>query len=75
MTAGHDESPAAGRDARHGPLITTTFGLYARGEENWLSVASVVRLMGDLGVEPPAVRSSVSRLKRRGLLVSERHAG
>ncbi|MEE1782989.1 PaaX family transcriptional regulator C-terminal domain-containing protein [Streptomyces sp. SP17BM10] len=75
MTAGHEESPAAGRDARHGPLITTTFGLYARGEENWLSVASVVRLMGDLGVEPPAVRSSVSRLKRRGVLESGRHGG
>ncbi|MBV6696766.1 PaaX family transcriptional regulator [Kitasatospora aureofaciens] len=75
MTAGLAESPGAGRDARHGPLIITTFGLYARGEENWLSVASVVRLMGDLGVEPPAVRSSVSRLKRRGVLESERQAG
>jgi len=63
-----------GRDARHGPLITTLFGLYARGEDNWLSVASVVRLMGELGVEAQAVRSSVSRLKRRGVLESERHA-
>ncbi|GAA2782267.1 PaaX family transcriptional regulator C-terminal domain-containing protein [Kitasatospora paracochleata] len=74
MTAGLEESPAAGRDARHGPLIITTFGLYARGEANWLSVASVVRLMGDLGVEAQAVRSSVSRLKRRGVLESARHA-
>uniref|UniRef100_UPI00389B3797 PaaX family transcriptional regulator n=1 Tax=Streptomyces kaniharaensis TaxID=212423 RepID=UPI00389B3797 len=75
VTAGHEESPGAGRDARHGPLIITSFGLYARGEENWLSVASVVRLMGDLGVEPQAVRSSIHRLKRRGVLASDRHAG
>ncbi|MCU7820785.1 PaaX family transcriptional regulator C-terminal domain-containing protein [Kitasatospora sp. DSM 101779] len=75
MTAGSVESPAAGRDTRHGPLIITAFGLYARGEQNWLSVASVVRLMGDLGVEPQAVRSSVSRLKRRGVLESARHDG
>jgi len=56
-------------------LILTLFGLYARAEHNWLSVASVVRLMADLGVEGQAVRSSVSRLKRREVLRSERHAG
>jgi phenylacetic acid degradation operon negative regulatory protein len=75
VTAGHEESPATGRDARHGPLIITAFGLYARGEQNWLSVASVVRLMADLGVESQAVRSSISRLKRRGVLESGRHEG
>ncbi|MFE4454416.1 PaaX family transcriptional regulator C-terminal domain-containing protein [Streptomyces sp. NPDC056796] len=66
---------AAHRDTRHGPLITTLFGLYARGEANWLSVASLVRLMSDLGVEAPAVRSSVSRMKRRGILDGVRHEG
>lgn len=70
------ESPAAGaRDSRLGPLILTVFGLYARGEQNWLSVASLVRLMGDLGVEGQAVRSAISRLKRRDVLRSERHDG
>ncbi|WP_181805441.1 PaaX family transcriptional regulator [Streptomyces shenzhenensis] len=64
-----------GRDTRLGPLIITIFGLYARGEHNWLSVASVVRLMADLGVEGQAVRSSISRLKRRGVLLSRRHTG
>lgn len=49
-------------------LIVTVFGLYARAERNWLSVAGLVRLLADLGVDGPAVRSSVSRLKRRGLL-------
>ncbi|MFH9618419.1 PaaX family transcriptional regulator C-terminal domain-containing protein [Streptomyces pratensis] len=77
MTApARSESPgAANRDTRHGPLITTLFGLYARGEANWLSVASLVRLMSDLGVEAPAVRSSVSRMKRRGILDSVRQEG
>lgn len=49
-------------------LILSLYGLYARGEGNWLSVASVISLMADLGVDSPAVRSSVSRLKRRGVL-------
>jgi phenylacetic acid degradation operon negative regulatory protein len=63
----------SGRDTRLGPLILTVFGLYARSEDNWLSVASVVRLMSDLGLDEGAVRSSVSRLKRRGVLRPERH--
>lgn len=54
-------------------LIVTLFGLYARGENNWLSVASLVRLMAELGVDGPAVRSSISRLKRRSILLSARH--
>ncbi|MER6465271.1 PaaX family transcriptional regulator [Streptomyces sp. NPDC001288] len=78
MTAKAEPSAAVGaggRDSRLGPLIITLFGLYARGEHNWLSVASLIRLMADLGVEAQAVRSAVSRLKRRGVLRSERHEG
>ncbi|MFE5036038.1 PaaX family transcriptional regulator [Streptomyces sp. NPDC056683] len=78
MTAHVEPSSAAGaggRDSRLGPLIITLFALYARGEHNWLSVASVIRLMADLGVEGQAVRSAVSRLKRRGVLRGERHEG
>jgi phenylacetic acid degradation operon negative regulatory protein len=56
-------------------LIVTLYGLYAREHGSWLSVAAVVRLMADLGVEEPAVRSSISRLKRRGLLDARRVAG
>jgi phenylacetic acid degradation operon negative regulatory protein len=67
-------APAAnGRDTRIGPLILSAFALYARSEDNWLSVASLVRLMADLGLEDGAVRSSISRLKRRGVLRPERH--
>ncbi len=56
-------------------LITTLFGLYARDEDNWLSVASLVRLMGDLGVDSAAVRSSISRLKRRDTVRSLKRDG
>ena len=55
-------------------LITTLYGLYAR-EESWLSVAALVRLMADLGVEAAAVRSSVSRLKKRGVLEAAKRDG
>src|SRR4051794_31726171 len=51
-------------------LILTLYGLYARDEHNWLSVASVVQLLSDLDAEPAGVRSSISRLKRRGVLES-----
>jgi len=63
------------RETRLGQLIVSIFGLYARAEGNWLSVASVVTLMADLGAPDQAVRSSVSRLKRRGVLRSERAGG
>jgi phenylacetic acid degradation operon negative regulatory protein len=56
-------------------LIVTLYGLYAREHGSWLSVAAVVRLMAALGVEEPAVRSSISRLKRRGLLDARRVDG
>ncbi|QDQ98915.1 PaaX family transcriptional regulator [Tomitella fengzijianii] len=56
-------------------LIVTLFGLYARAQNNWLAVAAVIRLMEELGVPSPAVRSSISRLKRRGMLIGARHDG
>ena len=56
-------------------LIVTLYGLYAREHGGWLSIAAVVRLMAHLDVEEPAVRSSISRLKRRGLLNARRVDG
>jgi phenylacetic acid degradation operon negative regulatory protein len=53
-------------------LIVTIYGLYARDDAGqaggWLSVASLIRLMGGLGADEAAVRSSISRLKQRGIL-------
>ena len=62
-------------NTRLGQLILTIFALYGRAEDNWLSVASIVALMADLGADGQAVRSSVSRLKRRGVLDGERRGG
>jgi phenylacetic acid degradation operon negative regulatory protein len=56
-------------------LIVSIYGLYARAEHNWLSLTALIRLMADLGVDGQAVRSSVSRLKRRGTLHSGRVHG
>ncbi|UYM06504.1 PaaX family transcriptional regulator [Solicola gregarius] len=56
-------------------LITSLYGLYARDEHDWLSVASLVRLMAELDVDAAAVRSSVSRLKKRSMLQSVRRDG
>ena len=69
-----NESAGRERESRLGPLILTVFGLYARSEDDWLSVASLVRLMAELGLDERAVRSAISRLKRRGVLRPERHA-
>jgi phenylacetic acid degradation operon negative regulatory protein len=69
-------SIVTGSDARQPrQLIVTLYGLYAREDDGWLSVAALVRLLAGLGVEEPAVRSSISRLKRRGLLAAERRSG
>ena len=57
-----------------GSLILTFYGAYGRefGDAGSVPVAALIRLLGALGVDPPAVRSAVSRLKRRGLLTADR---
>ena len=66
------DDDAGGRGQTPRALIVTVYGLYAREVGGWLSVAAIIRLMGELAIDEPAVRSSISRLKRRGLLVAER---
>jgi phenylacetic acid degradation operon negative regulatory protein len=68
-----DESGVRGAQPRQ--LIVTVYGLYSRKEGGWLSVASLIGLLADIGVEEPAVRSSISRLKRRGILEAVRRDG
>lgn len=65
----------SGADSGLRALIVTIYGLYAREVGGWLSVGALIRLMAQLGVDEPAVRSSISRLKRRGILESERIDG
>ncbi|MGY0230279.1 PaaX family transcriptional regulator [Longispora urticae] len=56
-------------------LIVTVYGLYARETGGWLSIAALIRILAELGVDEPAVRSAISRLKRRGLLEPRKVAG
>lgn len=53
----------------------TVYGLYARETSGWLAVSTLVRLLEGVGVEEPAVRSAISRLKRRGVLIANSRAG
>jgi phenylacetic acid degradation operon negative regulatory protein len=66
---------ASARSARLRHLIVTVYGLYARSDGGWLSVAALIRLLAELGVDEPAVRSAISRLKRRGILEARRQDG
>ncbi|MGB3375785.1 MAG: PaaX family transcriptional regulator C-terminal domain-containing protein [Microbacterium sp.] len=56
-------------------LIVTVFGRYGRARGGTMQVADLLELMAALGVDAGTVRSSVSRLKQRGLLVSDRTGG
>src|SRR3954453_2615604 len=56
-------------------LLMTFFGAFLRRLGGWIAVADLVALMGDLGLDEQAVRSAVSRLKRRGVIAPERRAG
>ncbi|MGW1076879.1 PaaX family transcriptional regulator [Streptomyces sp. NPDC002537] len=58
-------------------LIVTFYGAYGRGRADQpagrpVPIASLIRLLAAVGVDSPSVRSAVSRLKRRGLLVPDR---
>ena len=66
---------ATARSARPRHLIVTVYGLYARSDGGWLSVAALIRLLAELGVDESAVRSAISRLKRRGILEARRQEG
>ncbi|MFF7143100.1 PaaX family transcriptional regulator C-terminal domain-containing protein [Streptomyces nodosus] len=55
-------------------LIVTFYGAYGRFAPGPVPVAELIRLLGAVGVDAPSVRSSVSRLKRRGLLLPARTA-
>lgn len=56
---------------QHAPrsLIVTLYGAYGRFMPGPVPVAELIRLLAAVGVDAPSVRSSVSRLKRRGLLL------
>lgn len=58
-------------------LIVTFYGAYGRTRAEQpagrtVPIAALIRLLATVGVDAPSVRSAVSRLKRRGLLVAGR---
>jgi phenylacetic acid degradation operon negative regulatory protein len=53
-------------------LINTVYGAFLRRFDGWISIADLITLMGELDVDGPAVRSAISRLKKRGVLEPER---
>ncbi len=60
---------------RHKDRILDIYGLFAREYGGWVAVASLIRLLAELGADAQAVRSAASRMKRSGLLESERVDG
>jgi phenylacetic acid degradation operon negative regulatory protein len=75
MVAELEEPDGRGASTRPRTHIVTVYGLFARDGDGWLSVSSLIRLMERLGIDEPAVRSSISRLKRRDLLEPQRRKG
>lgn len=63
-----DAKEASSPGPRH--FIVTLFGLYAREQGGILAVADLIRMLSELGFDGAAVRSSISRLKRSGVLES-----
>lgn len=60
--------------ARH-RYVVTIFGLYGRPAGKVIPIAALVRLLSELGHESAGVRSSISRLKTKGVLVSKKVDG
>lgn len=80
MRADSDVPPVPGDEIEAGSprpqhLIVTLFALYGRPHDRSIAIARLITLMSHLGVDSNAVRSSASRLKSRGLLVSDRSNG
>lgn len=65
-------SPERAASLRPQRLIVTVFGAFLRDLGGWVAVADLVHLMAEVGVDNQAVRSSVSRLKRREFILAER---
>ncbi|CCH31344.1 PaaX family transcriptional regulator C-terminal domain-containing protein [Actinosynnema sp. NPDC047251] len=73
--AGFADGESYAKAAQPRQFIVTLYGLFSRDHGGWLSVASVVGLLGLLDIDEAAVRSSISRLKRRDVLLAQRRDG
>ncbi len=70
-----DSEATEARLERPRALILTVYGAHGREVGGWIAVADLITLIGELGVDEPAARSALSRLKRRGILDADRRGG
>ncbi len=78
MSGGGASGPADDLSARTGSspsLVLTVVGLYLRRVGGWMATSSLVHLAQEAGSPPARTRSAITRLKRRGVLVSQPRAG
>ncbi|MEY9843525.1 PaaX family transcriptional regulator C-terminal domain-containing protein [Streptacidiphilus sp. MAP5-3] len=66
-----DDDTGSAREHTPGSLLVTFFGAHGRDLGGWIAVGDLIRLLAAVGVDAQAVRSAVSRLKRRGFLTPE----
>ncbi|EMY33153.1 transcriptional regulator, PaaX-like protein family [Arthrobacter crystallopoietes BAB-32] len=59
----------------HQQLVVTLYGLYGGKTGGSFRVAALVAMLADLGIDEQAARSTVSRLKSKGILLSQRDDG
>lgn len=64
-----------GARLQHQNLLVTLYGLYSQPLDGSFPVAAIVEMFSALGIKPQATRSTVSRLKRSGVLINERAGG
>lgn len=72
-TAGQAARPVAALRSR--TVLVTFLGSVVRHLDNWMPIAGTVELTAELGLDTPSVRTAVSRLKKRGWLLSETRGG
>lgn len=70
---GGETDDLAARATRPQSLIITIYGAYSRPLGGWLSVAALLELLQAVDIDEAAGRGALSRLKRRGILLAERH--
>jgi phenylacetic acid degradation operon negative regulatory protein len=70
-----DSAQSLGHEARDSAHGSGHAALGPADVAGWLPVSALVRMLAELDVDEPAVRSAISRLKRRGLLEAHRRDG
>jgi phenylacetic acid degradation operon negative regulatory protein len=65
------DSEARARPRHPSSLFPEFLGLFVRPHGGWAPAAAMVTLMEQVGYDPPAVRTLISRQKSRGWLIAE----